>query len=247
MIELTNRPGKDVIILGSGPTNIECGYHCEVFGVNGTYTFAKRLDKLFFTDEETEVKQAWYDIPKIMSLDCTCVFPIEYKRFSDLGLKIEIFPMEKIMDAFPTRFYSNTIAYMLAYALYKGYERIWFYGIDMMTNTCYVQEKGGVEYWMGVVLGMSHERVKRGLPPIELINTDGSATGKTWNGIMYGYYGEQELLEQKNKEKLYIPFEMARTSKEGKADWTLSVNDGEYHRKEADKKGEYDLEKELVK
>jgi len=237
---------KEVIIMGCGPTHVESKYHCETWGVNGVYTFSKRLDKLFFADEESEVNSAWYDIPKIMSFEnLTCVFPIKYKRFSDLGLNIEVFPLELIQKKFPTEFFSNTIAYMLAYALYYDYEKIWLYGIDMMSNTTYIQEKGGVEFWMGVALGMSAERVKQGKTPIEIVNTMGSATGKTWNGLMYGYWGE---LQNKENEKLLMPFEMTRISKQAKpqSEWILG-NDGEYHAHKMDKKGEYDLQKDLIK
>ena len=230
---------KEVIILGCGPTHVECKYHTEVWGVNGAYTFAKRLDKLFMTDEESEVNVAWYDIPKIMSLEkLICVLPIVYKRFEGLGLNIELYPMKELQEKFHTTFFSNTIAYMLAYALFHDYERIWMYGIDMMTNTSYVQEKGGVEFWMGVALGRK----------VEVINTVGSATGKTWNGLMYGYYGEQELKEFKEKEQLLVPFEMARVGKMAKpqSEWILGV-DKEYHRTMPDKKGEYNLSKDLVK
>jgi len=204
------------------------------------------MDKLFFTDEESEVNTAWYDIPKIMSYsNLVCVFPVVYKRFADIGLKIEIFPMREILRMFPTMFYSNTIAYEIAYALYKGFDKIYFYGIDMMTNETYVQEKGGVEYWMGVALGMSVERVRRGESPIEIINTPGSATGKTWNGLMYGYWGELEKKEFK-QEKLLVPFEMARVGKSGQHDWIKGL-DGEYHMTKPDAKGEYSLQKDLIK
>lgn len=206
---------KDLIILGCGPTAVECQYHTETWGVNGTYTFAKRLDKLFFTDEESEVDACWYDEAKLLEVNPTCVFPVPYKRFASLGLNIEIFPMDKLLERFHTRFYSNTLAYMLAYALLHtqveqkigqqprvvdGYGKIYLYGIDMMTHSTYIQEKGGVEYWMGVALGMG----------VEIVNTYGSATGKCWNGRMYGHYGAVELNES---ERLLAPWELIRVSK----------------------------------
>jgi len=81
-----------------------------------------------------------------------------------------------------------------------GYNKIWFFGIDMMTNTSYIQEKGGVEFWMGVALGMG----------VEVINTKDSATGKTWNGRMYGWWGLQE--EERLKERLMAPWEIIKAS-----------------------------------
>ena len=214
---------KECIILGCGATHAECKYHCETWGVNGTFYIAKRLDKLFMTDEPSEVQACYYDMEQIYAADkrtlehngrgLTFVFPIAYPKFQDLGIPIEIYPVEEIVKSFKTSFFSNSIAYMLAYALYKGYDKIWFFGIDMLTSSTYVQEKGGVEFWMGVANGMSKERIAQGLPPIEIINTIGSATGKTYNGKMYGYYGQLE--SEAMKEGLFAPWDMVRVAKEG--------------------------------
>jgi len=225
---------KEVIILGCGPSHAECEYHCETWGVNGVFTLnPKRLDKLFMTDEESEVDASQYDYEQMVRHTRTLVLPVHYKRFQQLPIPVEIFPMEAIARRFPTRFYSNTIAYELAYALYQtrsvfdekgiphvvdGYSRIYFYGIDMMTHSTYVQEKGGVEFWMGVALGMG----------VEIINTVSSATAKTWNGRMYGHYGAM----QEELEHLYAPWELIRTGKASapQDEWILDSEKQEYVR-----------------
>lgn len=229
---------REVVILGCGSTHVECEYHCETWGVNGTFYIAKRLDKLFMSDEPSEVEACYYDMEAIFAADkktrkingtgMTFVFPLEYPKFKELGLPIEIYPINEIIEMFNTRFFCNSIAYMIAYALYHDYDRIWFYGIDMLTNSTYIQEKGGVEYWMGVANGISKERVANGRPPVDIINTDGSATGKTWNGKMYGYYGELE--DNQVKESLYAPWEFIRTAKESSKDeeWIKDPDSGEY-------------------
>ena len=208
---------KELIILGNGPTRVDCPYHCETWGVNGGYAFAKRLDKLFMTDSlEGEILEEEYNIEKLIEFNGTLVLPKHFPVFDSLGIPIEIYPIDEVLAKFKTRFFSNTIAYMMAYALLHttsiqeldgpilrvidGYDRIYFYGIDMMTNTTYVQEKGGVEFWMGIALAMG----------VEIINTKGSATGKTWNGKMYGYWGEQE--EEMLKEKLLAPWEIVKST-----------------------------------
>jgi len=153
------------------------------------------------TDEVSEVEKTWYDMLVIKKETKTFVFPVAYPTFKNLGIPIEIYPMDEIIAKFKTRFFSNSIAYMMAYALYHNYERIYLYGIDMMTSTTYIQEKGGVEYWIG--------RAEQA--GVEVINTKGSATGKTWNGKMYGYWGQ--LQEEKLKERLLAPWDMIRVSK----------------------------------
>jgi hypothetical protein len=231
---------KECVILGCGPTCVEIPWDrvmkddIQVFGVNGVYTFTgdknRRLDKLFMTDTEDEVNRCWYDVARLVKMDTTLVLPAPYQRFVDLGLKIEIYPIQEIVERFQTNFFSNSIAYMQAYALLHDYDVIYFYGIDMMTHSTYVQEKGGVEYWMGITDGIRAERIRSGGKPYPLtINTKGSATGKSWNGKMYGYYGEQS--DQKAKEGLFAPWEFVKVAKTGETpDWVM-VN-GEYKKLE---------------
>ena len=231
---------RPLIILGCGATHAECRYEYETWGVNGTYTFAKRLDKLFMTDGPDQVLEDVVNAYKIRKFGCPLIladrFPGITEDFEKAGVEVQVFPIDDVLKKFPTKFYSNTIAYMIAYALLKtqiaidpvqsspyqtetartssiqsipiqsiprvidGYNKIYFYGIDLMTNSCYIQEKGGVEYWMGIALGMG----------IEVINTRGSATGKTWNGRMYGWWGDSE--DERSKERLLAPWELVRAA-----------------------------------
>ena len=210
---------RELIILGCGPTHVECPYDQETWGVNGTYTFAKRLDKLFMTDGPDVMDEDILRAKDIASYGCTLIlakkFPEVMPAYTKAGVKVEVYPIDEVLEKFPTRFFSNTIAYMIAYALLstktvwedglrpkvvEGYSKIRFYGIDMMTNTTYLQEKGGVEYWMGVALGMG----------VDIVNTRGSATGKTWNGKMYGYWGQMQ--EEMMKERLMVPWEIVKAT-----------------------------------
>ncbi|MDD5397842.1 MAG: hypothetical protein PHU70_02060 [Dehalococcoidia bacterium] len=212
---------KELIILGCGPTHAECRYDKEVWGVNGTYTFAPRMDKLFMTDGPDQVMEDIPNVAIIKSLGCPLIlaerFPEVTPAFEKAGISVLRFPIEAVLAKFPTRFFSNSLAYMIALALQMtttvqepgdlrprvidGYHKIYLYGIDMMTNSTYIQEKGGVEFWMGVAFGLG----------VEIINTRGSATGKTYNGLMYGWYGQQEA--KKVREQVFAPWEVVRTAK----------------------------------
>ena len=174
---------KEVIILGSGPTRTECDYHCETWGVNFVYTFAKKLDKLFFTDEASEVeKHPYQDLGRLKQLKPILVFPIVYPKFRDFGLQIDLYPIANISKRFQnTVFFSDSIAYMLAYALYYDYKKIWMYGIDFNPGLEKEQEQGGIEFWMGVALGMG----------VKVVVPDNSPIGKTWNNRMYGEFGNE--------------------------------------------------------
>jgi hypothetical protein len=66
----------------------------------------------------------------------------------------KIYPLKRISKKFNTEFFTNTICYMVAYALYKDYDEITIYGCDMYDKREYMWEKGGMEYWIGYGRGM---------------------------------------------------------------------------------------------
>ena len=172
---------KEVVIYGCGNTRIQFpGKNGrELWSVNTCYRYTNEpVDKLFIVDKITTEE---FDIEELKRFPCI-VAPMAYPELPN----IEIYPMKEVLAKFRTRFFSNAICYMMAYALLKGYEKIWFYGIDMMTNTSYVIEKGGVEFWMGIAHAL-------GVP---VVNTRESATGKTIDGKMYGFWGGEEKVNR---------------------------------------------------
>lgn len=175
---------KEVIILGGAKSREMCSYHCETWGVNFLYTIAKKLDKLFFTDEEVEI-EAWQykNLDRLSALKPTLVFPVAYRKFKAFGLPIEIYPFEDIKAKFRTDYFSSSIAYMIAYALYYGYEKIWLYGVEFDSfNFEYEQEKAGTEYWIGMARGLG----------AEVIIPKGVYLAETWTGRPYGEFGKRE-------------------------------------------------------
>jgi len=168
---------KQVIILGMGATSIKCTYDCEIWGVNQVYRTAKRLDKLFITDPKNKPDGtlAW-DWESLNKLDIPIV---SLHRFSELKRLVH-YPYDKIVERFDgmgKEFFTNTICYMIAYALYKGYNKIRMYGVDMATSMEYILERGGIEYWVGRAEGMG----------VKVECAKGSMICKTPMGVPYGH------------------------------------------------------------
>jgi len=165
---------RECCILGHGPTRIQWDYRdgVDVFGVNNVYSFARKLTKLFVVDRITEKE---FDFNALAQVKCIVA---SEPRPDHPEWRIEVYPIHQILEHFKTNFFSNAICFMLAYALYYEYERIYFAGIDMMTSSSYLFEKGGVEYWMGIAHAM-------GVP---IINTKESATGRTIDNKLYGWW-----------------------------------------------------------
>jgi len=168
---------KEVIILGMGATMIKCKYDGEVWGVNKVYKMAKRLDKLFITDgrKQPDRSDSW-NFEELNALDIPIV---SLHRFKEIK-KLVHYPYHKIVEQFDgmgSEFFTNSICYMIAYALYKGYKKIRMYGIDMATSMEYILERGGIEYWVGRAEGMG----------VKVENTKGSMVCKPAMGVPYGH------------------------------------------------------------
>ena len=59
------------------------------------------------------------------------------------------YPLDKIVKKYNSRYFNCSIAYMVAYALYKGFKTINIYGVDMAIGGEYQYERPSVMYWIG--------------------------------------------------------------------------------------------------
>lgn len=168
---------KSVIILGMGSTMLKCKYEHETWGVNQGYKMARKLDKLFITDGRVNFKGGQnHNFDELNALNIPIV---SLHKFPEIK-KLILYPYDKIVarfDGLGKEFFTNSICYMIAYALYKGYEEIKFYGVDMATSMEYILERGGIEYWVGRAEGMG----------VKITNTKGSMVCKPPLGIPYGH------------------------------------------------------------
>ena len=158
---------KEVILLGTAPSRKFCPFDVETWGVNGVYTIEQqnkaegkpfRLDKIFITDHTFSPEGTLHfdiDVMNKIGEDYKCQF-ITLHRIQ-LGthiLKSIPYPYKRIVKKFKTDYFTSSIAYMMAYALDRNYEKIRFYGVDMASTMEYYTQKAGVEYW----IGRAHER-----------------------------------------------------------------------------------------
>lgn len=197
---------KDLIILGMGPSAWQCPWDSEVWGLNMGWELAQKdghqLDKLFLAHGQVYSKEGnpYFDWQKInqQSFEVMSVHRIK-------GLKSTIFPLKRINQKFGTDYYSNTVCYMLAYALDKStdavlrlkpdaYTRIRFYGVDILEDEEISQEKAGIEYWLGIARGLGIKceisynstllRTERPKLPVTLLNKGCRDDGNVITGIL---------------------------------------------------------------
>lgn len=157
---------KELIILGKGPSRAFCPFDAEVWGVNQVcemipHEECKRITKLFAFD----------DLPlMIEGMKATGIPIYSWQDFAD-----KEYPYDEIVSRFRD-YFTNTITYMIALAVYEGYEKLRLYGVDQRVETEYANEKGGVEFWLGVAIGQG----------IKVEISQGSSLFKTKTGRRYG-------------------------------------------------------------
>lgn len=76
------------------------------------------------------------------------------------------FPLDEIVVKYLPKFiredevieyFTSSVCYAIALALYQGYERIELYGVDMANNTEYLYQRDGIALWFGIALGLGVE------------------------------------------------------------------------------------------
>jgi hypothetical protein len=59
------------------------------------------------------------------------------------------YPLEEMIKHFKRDYFQSTLDYMMAFALYEGFEKIHIYGVNMAINEEYVYQRASMSYWIG--------------------------------------------------------------------------------------------------
>ena len=137
------------------------------------------MEKLFLTDRTFSIESGSLNF----SPDSINAFAEKYhcevisKHPIKIGKHVMIakrYPYHAVSNFFNSEYFTDTITYMIAYALWKYSElaisprgvvrpelkeplSLRFFGVDMSTTREYSQSKGGVEHWIGIARGMGCE------------------------------------------------------------------------------------------
>lgn len=150
---------KTITILGSGPEWQKYPQDVETWAVAKMLMLKdppKRVDRLYSMDAIDDMKiikrgiftrEAF--IEKINERNVPFISSVQ--QF-EVPLSYE-YPLKSVMDSYKVPYFSNTICYMIAHALYEGVNTLNLYGVAQMGTHEYVAERGGVEFWLGMALG----------------------------------------------------------------------------------------------
>jgi hypothetical protein len=92
----------------------------------------------------------WGEKEKVEAMQAKELCKINNIPYVDLST----YPYETISDCFKTDYFSNTVDFALAMALYSGFDEIDLYGITMEEGSEYSYQKPGCDFWCGVAKGM---------------------------------------------------------------------------------------------
>jgi len=151
-----------------GPSRGQCDFKDETWGVNTGWTQARvvgeKVDKVFLAHKQVYSPEGnpYFNWEQLNEQE------FEMITLHDIPeLNSTLFPLEEINEKFDTfGFYSDTICYMIAYALHLYTDdklklteplMLKLAGVDLQDFQEYQLEKGGIEFWLGYCKGLGVE------------------------------------------------------------------------------------------
>jgi len=149
-----------IVILAQGPSWCRCPKKreftgkFEIWGSNVIYRDYPEVDRLFFGHDIREgiLHDDIYLVKNVNRLN----IPVYTTGIFRVLRKNAQIPINQIVSEFGIAFFLNVIAYMIATAILQKPKIIDMYGVDMRPDAgveTYVNEKGSVEFWLGVAIG----------------------------------------------------------------------------------------------
>lgn len=177
---------KSVILLGIGEGKELCPFDRETWVVGKSLMWKlskdekqkakapRRVDRIFSMDKTDEMDSfnkasghyQGYSVEQFSEIMNECgkpfitSYPIPSLKFA------ERFPLKEVAEKYGVMYFTNTVCYMIALALYEGYEAIYLWGINQMGKIEYINERRGVEFWLGLAAGLGVEVHIEGPSPL---------------------------------------------------------------------------------
>lgn len=188
---------REIIILGSGPKWDTCPFDKETWVVGKMLAVYPdkpiRADMIFALDDLEHlltIRRGVFTRQQFIDRINKAGVPyFSSQPHPEISLSRE-YPLKEVMDALKVPYFANTIAYMIAYAIHQQVTSISLYGVAQMGAHEYVAEKGCVEFWLGMAMGMGIQ-VSVETPSLLMRNT---------SEYPYGYM--KTIKQLKDEEKL---------------------------------------------
>jgi hypothetical protein len=126
----------------------------ELWGMNVNHKFMRRWDRWFQLHPPNWKGRPWYGrAPEHMDFLATCGVPL-YMRYPSPDFPTSIlYPLDEVYAHIGRRYLTSTPANAIALALYEGVDEIKLYGVNLSSNTEYVEQRPCIEWLLGLAEG----------------------------------------------------------------------------------------------
>lgn len=165
---------RKIAILGTAPSFSEAPFDdetWEVWGISRLYKFIPRWDRWYELHELEEICRTWEtgdrEAEKAARADYMTFMEKAGDQLFLRGPRTELpdaqtFPLNDIMGWFSRGYFTNTISWLIAHAIYEIIEskedgHIALYGVDMELASEYGTQRPSCEYLLGIAEGAGIE------------------------------------------------------------------------------------------
>lgn len=90
-----------------------------------------------------------------------------------------IYPIHEM----PSQYFTSSFAYMIAYAIYKGFTEIHMYGVPLVLKEEYYEQRTCIEFWIGLAKGRGIDVTIHGLTTLFSTGRHAGRYGYEWNQL----------------------------------------------------------------
>ena len=168
-VKLEVKKKTKVAILGFTATNKMAPFNdpeFEIWTVNNLYRFVPRQDRIFELHTREQIAaEPVHGVSGATYIDelATMKIPVYMQeRYPDIPSSVK-YPLDKMIEEFgiersnvnhkPDAYFTNSISFMIALAIYEGFKEIHVYGVDMAIGVEYIEQRPSCEYYLGIARG----------------------------------------------------------------------------------------------
>lgn len=174
-----SRTDCSIWVFNEAPKNDWCLRYDAVFQMHAPVIFRSkqnRNDPEHYQWLQEQRDTVIYMQDKYPEIPCSAKYPLDRVCEKLLG------------NRFDRKYFTSSVSYAIALAIYHGYKAIELYGVEMETRTEYMHQRDGVTFWLGVAVGFG---VK-----VKVFSTN------ILLSPLYGYEGDVKLEIESFKERV---------------------------------------------
>ncbi len=141
----------------------------EIWTCGGIFSTVPRTDRHIEIHDKAETCKGWGQSPEHEEAARNVYWDWIREKGPAAVLKQRLpetpaaseYPLQEVLKAFPDRYFTNSVSYMLALALLEGCDELGLWGIDMALNgdpavpesNEYARQRPSVEFYLGIACG----------------------------------------------------------------------------------------------